>query len=330
MYKLFSNVMKANVYLTKLESIERAVLRLLRKRYCNEDFEELNQLINILEFCDKPISEIELASVVLEGLMRDPESVEEEDVQSLLQLIHECKLDLELFIEHHTHTDFVSSVVPREEYEKYLAGLESFLGISTERVNLRDRILEIIYEYPGNYIKSIHNFISKRVIEVSYTTVWKYVNELEELGKILTIGGPQGNLRYCFPNPKEVRNRKEYYGKYFGIQGVIKERITDYFTTSYKSQSFYDFYIVNSDVVPEIILTVGYGTRIKLGSKVEIKAYGLIQSIEYLKESEGYIPKTDFDDLDVLLGWRVTLAENEREVLWADVYNEELKQTLPT
>jgi len=327
---IFKRVLDASVYLSRLESIELTILKLLRGRPLEENPNLLvNQFIEILEFSDMPLSKIELAGVLFKNIVEGSMDLQEEDTQSLLDIIHECKYRLESFVEHHTHSDFVSSTVPTERYERYFRDLMDFLGYGEEDENLMEIISEIIYKYPGNYITSIYKYVTKNIAKVSYTTIWRYINDLEAFGKILTIGGPQGNLRYCFPNPKRIRNREEYYGKYFGIQGIVNEKITNHFTTTYKGNKIYDFYIVNSNVVPEVILAVGYGSRITPGSNVEIKAYGLIHSIKYLIESEGYVPETDLSNLDVLFGWRVTLAEDERKgVLWADIYNEELKQTL--
>lgn len=102
MHRQFRNVVKSLTYLTTLDKIEQKL-----KSSGNLDDAELKQLSEILEFCN------------IHSELKEAES---EDI-SYLQLIQKCKKALESFVDYHTHSDFVSSIVSSEEHEIFVKEL---------------------------------------------------------------------------------------------------------------------------------------------------------------------------------------------------------------
>lgn len=88
--------------------------------------------------------------------------------------------------------------------------------------------------------------------ELHYQTVRGHVESLVRQKKLLTIGGPQGRLRFCFPHPSTVHDRALFLGKHFGVDAKVKRDLTDEFV-DLSVDYFRSVYLVNSTMRPVLL-----------------------------------------------------------------------------
>ena len=322
MYELkpgLDKISKARIYYSQLNLLGEIVFELIMKRDTKkvEKLKKLaNNLIEIFQFCELGIYEIELVDAVINELLVNPINVSPIDLNNIYEIINICKLELKNYVREQTTERFTE--LAREQFSEYVNDLKKqiFRDLQLDKERRKEEIVRLIYTFPGHYIKSLYTLLNKKYVDISYSAVWKYINELEKEEKIITIGGPQGRYRYCFPNPKMVKNRAIYYGKYFGISGVVEEAILERFKTPELRGPFFNIYFINSNIQP-LLLILPYGVSI-LTLKDSIKAYGRLESYSYL-ENLGYFVENEELRLDVLLGWKVAAIREGKEVeIWID------------
>jgi len=320
MYELMpglDKISRARIYHSQLNLLGEIVFEVIMGR--NFRRKELKKLVynlpEVLSFCEVSRSEIELIGAVIGELIENPANISPVDLNNIYEIINTCKAELKRFVEEKTVEKFVET--ERERFADYVDELKKHIlrDIQIDREKKKEEILKIIYKSPGHYIRSLYIYLSKKYDGISYSTVWNYINELEKEDKILTVGGPQGRYRYCFPHPKMVENRAVYYGKCFGISGVVEEMVLEKFRTPVLRGPFYSIYLVNSNIKP-ILLAVPYSVSIE--TKISIKAYGELKSYNYF-EKLGYLVEDRNLELDVLFGWKVEALINEEEIeIWLD------------
>jgi len=272
-------------------------------------------LPEILTFCNIEPRDIEFVQTTLEDFLDDPSSVIPRDLKEAQEIIEHCKKELRKFTEELSRNWLIDD----EKLEKYVDELEKYIfgNKYIKKKKIKEEILKIIYHDPGHYLSSLQKYLTKKFRKISYSTVRYYVNYLEKQKKIITIGGPQGRYRYCFPNPELVDNRSVYYGKYFGIRGKILELISDThkITVSGLKGMLLDIYVVNSNIQP-IFLALPFGVVSELEKGALIESYGKIESYSKLKNI-GYIVDKNME-FDVLFGFKVAeIIDNKKVDLWA-------------
>lgn len=331
MQGIVSTAVKARIYLNRINLIEEAILDTLRYDSTSKsNKEKISELLDLLRFCEREEGEIDFANAVLEEITSNgkPHS---SDIVKLNDIIYECKNELASFVDEAFKEETAKSMISGKRYEDYFTILKNYVSqeILIDKKSKKKETQRIIYEYPGHYITSLYKYLRKKFGErgLTYGTVWRYINELVEDGSIITIGGPQGRVRYCFPNPKKVKDRSKYYNKYFGIEGIVKEKVTNKFKVI-GLPGFFDFYVVNSSIKPGYLLVVGYNAQIPL-DRIHVKAYGDLKSFSQLKEN--YSPKNGLEKMDVLFARRVTTVVNnvEKEEVWSDPKKAALEISLP-
>lgn len=323
MQELVSISIKARIYLNKISQIEEALVEIIKSTQASRSaMMRISELEDLLRFCERNEREIELANIIVEEL-KSRKEIASEDIVKVIDVLHECKNELESFVDEMFEEQLVKSMTTKNKYDEYLSTLRNYITekSSIDKKAKKGEIQRIIYNYPGHYIKSLHTYLQRKFggEGITYTTVWNYVNELAGDGEIITIGGPQGKFRYCFPNPKKVGDRTSYYDKYFGIVGVVKEKVTKSFISTGQSKKYYDFYIVNSSIKPEIILATSFNAQIPINSGILLRSYGDLKPFRYLQENEGYIFKNGLREMDVLFARRIvkTINSTEKEI-WSE------------
>ncbi len=321
MYELMSGmdrISKARVYHSQLNLLGEIIFEIIMQR--NVKTGELEKLVNnlpeILSFCELDRSEAELVDAVIRELMENPANVSSIDLNNVYEIINICKMELKEYAREQTVERFVES--EKERFSEYVNELKRhiFEEFQLDKERKKEEIMKLIYTSPGHYIKSLYVYLNKKYVGISYSAVWNYINELEREEKIITIGGPQGRYRYCFPNPKMIENRAVYYGKCFGINGVVEETILDRFKTPELRGPFYNIYLVNSSIKP-ILLVLPYGIG-TLQLDIPIKAYGELEPYSYL-EKLGYLVEGENLRLDILFGWKVAAVSDGEEIeIWLD------------
>jgi len=321
MYELMpglDKISRARIYHSQLNLLGEIIFEIIMQR--NVKRRELKKLAKklpeILSFCELNRSEVEFVDAVIRELIENPANVSPIDLNNVYEIINICKVELKKYAIDQTTERFVES--ERERFSEYVEELRRhiFGDFQLDKERKKEEILKLIYTSPGHYIKSLYTYLNKKYVGVSYSAVWNYINELEREEKIITIGGPQGRYRYCFPNPKLIENRAVYYGKCFGINGVVEETILDRFRTPELRGPFYNIYLVNSNI-KSILLALPYGIGM-LQSDTPIKAYGELEPYSYL-EKLGYLVEDKNLRLDILFGWKVAAVSDGREIeIWLD------------
>lgn len=315
MYELMpelDKISKARIYHGQLNLLGEIVFEVIMGRSLrrNELRKLASNLPEILSFCEVDKSEIELVDAVIGELVENPANVSPIDLNKVYEIINTTKSELKRFVEEKTIEKFVET--KRDQFAEYVDELKKYVlgDIHADREKKKEEILKIVYKSPGHYIRSLYIYLSKKYDKISYSAVWNYINELERDGKIITIGGPQGKFRYCFPNPEIVENRTIYYGKCFGIKGIVEELILDKFRTPELRGPFYSIYLVNSHIKP-ILLAIPFSVEIE--TEISISAYGELEPYHYL-EKLGYLAQDVSLKLDVLLGWKLEASIDGKEV----------------
>lgn len=166
-----------------------------------------------------------------------------------------------------------------------------------QRDRRKELVLETIEKRPGLYIAELYQLLSRlRAIRVTYPTLWSDIRILEKETRMITVGGPQGSPRYCFPHPRIIEDRRLYYNGYYCTEGVIEEQLTYKFEPT---RRLVDLYLVNSESRPLImVLEFGIAKEDLMGS--HIKTFGKLHRFDFLRENEGLRPKEPVESHDIL------------------------------
>lgn len=144
----------------------------------------------------------------------------------------------------------------------------------------RQVVRDIIYRHPGLYIAEVAHLYQRAIgIEAHYSTVKKYVDELVSSREIVTIGGPQGVLRHCFPNPHNLVDWTAYHYRPFALKGTIDRRLTFDFEQS--RGPWREVFLLNHQS-PPTLLSLKFGKVLPQGSAIE--CFGVLYPPEKLGE----------------------------------------------
>lgn len=193
-------------------------------------------------------------------------------------------------------------------------------GEDNEELHARGRrhelIVETIRKRPGLYITEFYKYLRRlRAVRVTYATVWNDVQFLEEQRLLMTVGGPQGNPRYCFPHPDSIEDRRAYYSRYYCAEGVLEDQLTDRFELK---RQFLDVFLLNSEIRP-VFLVTKYGAirRQMLGAR--IRTFGRLHGFDFLRAHELLEPVVPINPCDTLSAFSVAKVSNgKEETLWYD------------
>lgn len=289
----------------------------------------LQQLLQLLEFCDREPEEFEVVQLLIDAARRG-EKPHPTDAKYILQLIENCRKDLENILSSEIELLQPLMMKRSDEMEAYKTMLKLIIGSHANKIESekRELIKKFIYERPGEYIKSL----TLRLRELygreglSYTNVSYHIKILEREKEIITIGGPQGRCKYCFPNPSKIINFKKYYHSPFAIEGIIKENVTKHFDTK-KARRYYEIHLVSSNGKPNFLLVAGFGALSNF-QNVFIKSYGELEPIDYIEKRYHIYMKSSapahIRESPTLLARKVVTIKNGREKnIW--VISEELE-----
>lgn len=336
MNSLALKVGKAPIVLKQCERTEEAFFDVLMNVESHKK-KEMKQLISILDFCDREPEDIEIVVVVVDELLRGKKPCPK-DARRVTDIIGECKEDLMHLIDEEVEV-FEPLLFQRgKEFERYKLELKSMLGekVKHEEERRKTLIKDFVYERPGEYIKSLAERLQVEhgMEGLSYENIRRYIGILEKDKEIITIGGPQGRYKYCFPNPSKVDDLSRYYHGFFAIEGRIEKNITDYFDPA-KMSTYTEMFIVNSTLIPKFLLAVGYGelSRYDDIQEIFIKSYGDLEPFIHLP-TEHHLTlyeerKAEIKEYAVLFGRKVVKTEDGKEKeLWVDKDKEDLHPPL--
>ncbi|MGD2248483.1 MAG: hypothetical protein PVF58_08750, partial [Candidatus Methanofastidiosia archaeon] len=234
----------------------------------------------------------------------------------VIEMLSECQRDLKNFVQENINPSIRNS----KEFTEHYSAIAKYIKEKEENIKekRKEQIQNQIVETPGLYIKVLTEVLNDKFGKegFSYSTVLKYLNQLSIERKIITIGGPQGRVKYCFPHPSTIKDRSRYYNRIFGYQGIVEEKITDKFLQE-SVRKFRDIFLVNHVDQP-ILLLVDFG-KLKNVEGNLIKSFGDLKPFEYLIEQEGFTAQDQVLSIDVLKASLVArMVDGEERHLWLD------------
>ena len=216
--------------------------------------------------------------------------------------------------------DREESLTPTAEYRDLYQRITSHLLEAVGPREVRNRqarhraIFATLQISPGLYVAELYNrLVGSGTVRTTYTTLWSDVRWLQIQEQLITVGGPQGSPRYCFPHPKTIQNRHDFYNRFYCAEGIVDKNLTDSFSMR---KHWFDVYRVNS-MTKALILVLEHGA-VKgemVGSRV--KSFGRLHKFESAQRSHGLDPKPGVKPEDVLRAINVTQVRNGKEVtMW--------------
>jgi len=205
----------------------------------------------------------------------------------------------------------------REQFDQLAAGLGvGFGGANRTRAERHRLLIDTLARRPGLYVTELYTHLRRQLrVEVAYRTIWEDTRHLELQGKLITVGGPQGHPRYCFPHPANILNRKVYYSSFFCVQGTIAEDLTDSF---FMQKRLFDVFRVESRKVHVLLVLKSRGVRDDLVG-TNVKSFGRLHAFEYLRSRLRVEPRHRMSELDTVKALCVTkLADGVENVVWYD------------
>lgn len=312
----FMKIGKARNLLIESEKAKKALIDALRQNTITENMKNKLLLVNeIISFCERDEMDIDLVEVFISSLLEGGKPTTD-DFMNILEMLSECQSNLEDYISESIHP----SIRRSEEFNDYCSAITEYIRGKQE--NTKEKRKELvrrqIYDIPGLFAK----YLTEILQEIhgkegfSYSNVLLYLKQLSSEKKIITIGGPQGRVKYCFPDPSTIEDRTRFYDKFFACQGIVEEKVTNKFTQMGGSK-FRDIFLVNHVNRP-ILLSVSFG-KVRNIEKSFIKSYGDLKRYEYLVIDEGFIPEDQTLNLDILEARKITQIEDgKEEELWID------------
>ncbi len=207
-----------------------------------------------------------------------------------------------------------------DELRAISGGIEAVTDLNQRERSIGE-VDQLVFRLPGRFIHLIYEELNPTGMRkgFSYGSVRDYVDELVSRGRVLTVGGPQGIPRYCFPHPNQLQSRSKYYGGPFGIPGVIEEDVTNDFDFSRARGSMPEVFLTNQ-ILNSPILLLARGGNLGGVTGRRTKSYGRIFPFEEMERFFGLRAKNGIQPRDILLAGKVILDEGpgNENVLWSD------------
>ena len=305
---------RARDLLMKSEKAKKVLMDTFGQGTVTENTKASLQLIKeIVVFCEREDAEITLVEGIISFFLRNKKPATE-DVMRILDILGECQLDLKNYI---IEKMYLSGPKSREFTEYYTAISEYVKKREkSTREKRKELVRQQIFQTPGLYITLLVDILQQQFKEdgFSFSSILQYINELSQERKVITIGGPQGRERYCFPDSRTIEDMSRFYHRLFAKRGIVEERVTDRFVLTSK---FRDIFLVNHVEKP-LLLLVDYGKLHHIEGNM-IVSYGDLEPFEYLVNVEGFTPKDHSLNLDILRARKVDrLVDGREEVVWVD------------
>lgn len=305
--------------LLHFSGIEKAFFDVAINKCISGDIErKLKELEEIIEMYRK--EEKEFAVSTIERLIKFKE-ITSSDFREMNNIIQDCKNNLNSSLKEIYELDVPITETKEKEYTQLKSELHSYLSSELKRDKKVGIVKDMVFRRPGMYLNMLKDVLQIEYGEegLSYNTIRNIINQLVEDGWVITIGGPKGKLRYSFPNPERVPDRRIYYGGLFGIKGELQEDVTDYFDYKKIKDKWINIFKVNGHIDP-ILLITDFGVIENLEGCF-IGTFGNIDSIDRFIEVKGVVPVEDkadqFEDNDVLFAKKIaTVIDGEEKEVW--------------
>jgi hypothetical protein len=196
--------------------------------------------------------------------------------------------------------------ISRADRDRFFAAakiVDSQLGAaaSRNRSSHIHEVQELVFSSPGHFIFDLYERLNRPLPRpgFSYSSVWLYIQELVGRGRVLTVGGPKGVNRYCFPNPNAVEHWDQYYDGPFAVEAILGRKLTDRFDFS-RSTRLVDVFEANSVLKRGVLLVTDMG-RIDATRDRRVKSFGTLKSFGHLESDLGLVTLGRVARRDVLV-----------------------------
>ncbi len=308
--------------LEELRKMRKAVFAVGFTKPSKETIGQLEDLSDFLAQSDRPEDQIDLVSDVV-GDLSEGTNLTPELAMELDDIILNSQADIEAELREASHSSLAVAGPYREFRERMMSAVAHDLGVARTRAKeiRRTACLEIIRDRPGLYIRQVSDWFNRLHPDaLTYGSIWSYVHELVAEGEVLTIGGPQGSPKYCFPQVKREEGRARYYGKPFAAEGVVERDIGESFEPVSPHQ-FKDFYLLRPEESDPMILVVAYGALASVHSGEPVKTFGELNQFGQTTRHIGfrYDDGEELGNLDMLTAVNVARVRNGAEQnIWFD------------
>lgn len=234
---------------TRLKEFERLSVELLEAWRGTEVLDtELEQALDAIEGCGLGEPEQRQLELVIENLSTGGD-VTTKNMQSALEVVAEAKSNLNEALRLRYR-----DVSPDDELKELSESIQEEITEREPRADRLNFIASTVRSNPGLFIKEVWRvYASQRANPVEYGTIHKDIDRLEADGRILTLGGPQGRNRYCYPNPQDLDDWSPYYYQPFLVEGTVEEFLTPSYDPIRAPMK--DVFLLNSQVRPTLLLT---------------------------------------------------------------------------
>ncbi len=308
--------------LEELQKMRKAVFVVGFSRPSKEAMSRLKSLSDLLAQSDRPRNEIDLVFDVV-GDLSEGTNLTPDLAMELDDIILKTQSDIEAELREAYHSTVTVTDTYRQLRERMTSAVAHDLGAARARAKAirRSVCLEIITDRPGLYIRQVSDWFNRLHTDtLTYGSIWKYVHELAAEGQILTLGGPQGSPKYCFPQVRDEESRARYYGKPFAAEGVVEREVGESFEPVSPHQ-FKDFYLLQPEESAPVILVVAFGALQSVDLGEPVKTFGELNQFGHATQHIGfrYEDGEELGSLDMLVALNVARVENgAEENIWFD------------
>ncbi len=262
------------------------------------------------------IDDIEFVESLAKDLVHGgPGSWNLEDLSYAIQLLSGSQFRLRSLLRHEPP---VPSAEARPRFDTLMTLLESTVPARERKSRARrhDVIMDTVVSRPGFYVTELYRFLRKvGATRLTYQTIWSDISLLQREKRILTIGGPQGSPRYCFPHPDRVENREMFYNRPFGLEATVEDCLTDRFE---QTGPLVEVFLLNSQVKP-MLLAAQFGVGGSRLVRSRVKVFGALSPFDAFVQRLGLSRVGSVDRLDVLSPFNIIrVHEGTEEPVWHD------------
>lgn len=289
----------------------------------DESKSHLLSMKEIVYFCEQKKRDISLVEMVISSLLENKKLVTE-DVMQVLAILTDCQTVMRDFVTGKLHLNGPHS----SKFTEYYSVISEHVmkEESIERTKRKELVKQQIFSISGLYIEKLAQVMQIKFGKkgFTYSSVWQYVNELSAEKEIITVGGPQGAYRYCFPNLSNVADRTRFYHKVQGYDGTIEKKVTDRFNLD-RARKYWDIFLTNGVSIP-ILLVVDFGMLHNV-EKCQIRLYGDYEPFQYFVQKEHVTTEDPSLNYDIYKARKIDrIVNGDEEEIWFDKEKADLSQ----
>lgn len=313
--------LRARKFLLDSEAIRRSLFELARSHQPSpETTEALSYLLEIAGDSALTGEEAKTLRVLRSRLLHggDLDPIQLAAADRLLDILRESLK--ELVTGAHGGRESLSHA-DRMAFLRAAAFVNSQLGHKANRDRLAHvrEVERFVFSNPGHFILDICQRLNSPVPRpgFSYSSVWLYVQSLVNRRRVLTVGGPRGQNRYCFPHPDALSSWKPYYGRSFAIEARLERKLTDMVDFS-RGRKWVDVYEANSIMRRSVLLVAEMGRLHSVEGGV-VRSFGTLRPFTDFKSTLGLKAREGLPRHDVLIAAGVDRlrSDGREEHVWA-------------